>query len=110
MQMLPKLHSHKQYISFTNKYLQDVPTPKAHDDVLARLKLLDLTPIRLLTMPLYSKSRGRPGFAPEDMMRTYVAMVLCGVTSPTDWVNDYLEDKSGFMPSYQAFILVTHLL
>jgi hypothetical protein len=101
--MLPKLYSHNQYINFADKYLQDIPTPKVHDDVLGKLKLLDLTPIRLLTMPSYSKSRGRPAFAPEDMMRTYVAMVLCGVTSPTDWVNDYLEDESGFYAIISGF-------
>ncbi len=101
--MLPELRSHKQYINFTSKYLQNVHTPKAHDDVLPKLKLLDLTPIRLLSMPLYSKSRGRPSFAPEDMMRTYIAMVLCGVTSPTDWVNDYLEDDSGFYAIISGF-------
>jgi len=101
--MLPVLRSHNEYIKFTVKNLQGVHTPKAHDDVLPKLKLLDLTPIRLLTMPLYSKSRGRPSFAPEDMMRTYVAMVLCGVTSPTDWVNDYLEDESGFYAIISGF-------
>ena len=101
--MLPKLYTHNQYINFTHKYLQNVPTPKVHDDVLPKLKLLDLNPIRLLTMPLYSKNRGRPSFAPEDMMRTYVAMVLCGVTSPTDWVNDYLEDESGFYAIISGF-------
>jgi len=60
------------------------------------LKLLDLTPIRLLALPIYSKNYGRPAFAPEDMMRTFVAMTLCGISSPSDWANDYLKDKSGF--------------
>lgn len=101
--MLPELRSHNQYTSFTNKYLQNVPIPKAQDEVLPKLKLLDLTPIRLLTMPLYSRNKGRPSFAPEDMMRTYVAMVLCGVTSPTDWVNDYLKDDSGFYAIISGF-------
>ena len=103
MQMLPGLRSHDEYIKFTGKNLQDVHIPKAHDDVLPKLKLLDLTLVRLLSMPLYSKKQGRPSFAPEDMMRTYVAMVLCGITSPTDWVNDYLEDKSGFYAIISGF-------
>jgi hypothetical protein len=103
MKMLPKLHSHNEYINFTEKNLQDVYIPKAHDDVLPKLKLLDLTPIRLLSLPLYSKDKGRPSFAPEDMMRTYVAMTLCGITSPDEWVKDYLEDKSGFYAIISGF-------
>jgi hypothetical protein len=26
-------------------------------------------------------------------MRTFIAMILCGITSPTDWVNDYLKEE-----------------
>ncbi len=101
--MLPGLRSHDEYIKYTDKNLQGIHIPKAHDDVLPKLKLLDLTPIRLLSLPLYSKDKGRPGFAPEDMMRTYVAMTLCGISSPTDWVNDYLEDESGFYAIISGF-------
>jgi len=93
--VLPNLRSHKEYINFVQQNLNDDNIPKAHDDVSDKLKLLDLTPIRLLALPIY-KNSGRPAFAPEDMMRTYVTMTLCGITSPTKWVNKYLKDKSGF--------------
>jgi len=53
--MLPGLRSHDEYIKFTEKNLQGIYIPKAHDDVLPKLKLLDLTPIRLLSLPLYSR-------------------------------------------------------
>lgn len=96
--MLPVLRSHKEYIRFVDRHIQKVQIPKAHDDAPPKLKLLDLTPLRLLFMPLYSPDFGRPSFAPEDMMRTFIAMTLCGITSPTDWVNDYLKGKSGFLP------------
>jgi hypothetical protein len=102
--MLPSLRSHKQYIRFVDKHIQNVQIPKAHDDVSDKLKLLDLTPLRLLFMPLYSSSFGRPSFAPEDMMRTFMAMTLCGITSPTDWVDDYLKDKSGFYAIISGFL------
>jgi hypothetical protein len=101
--MLPVLRSHKEYISFVNKHIQSVQIPKAHDDVPDKLKLLDLTALRLLFLPLYSSDLGRPGFAPEDMMRTFMAMVLCGISSPTDWVHDYLKDKSGFYAIISGF-------
>lgn len=102
--MLPSLRSHKEFISFVDKHIQSVQIPKAHDDVPDKLKLLDLTPLRLLFLPLYSPNFGRPGFAPEDMMRTFIAMVLCGITSPTEWVNDYLKDKSGFYATISGFL------
>jgi len=102
--MLPVLRSHKEYVKFADRNIQKVQIPKAHDDVLPKLKLLDLTPLRLLFMPLYSSDFGRPSFAPEDMMRTFMAMTLCGITSPTDWVNDYLKDKSGFYATISGFL------
>jgi len=102
--MLPSLRSHKEYISFVDKHIQRVQIPKAHDDVPDKLKLLDLTPLRLLFMPLYSSHLGRPSFAPEDMMRTFIAMVLCGITAPTDWVDDYLKDQSGFYAIISGFL------
>jgi len=102
--MLPSLRSHKEYISFVDKHMQNVQIPKAHDDVSDKLKLLDLTPLRLLFMPLYSSHFGRPSFAPEDMIRTFISMVFCGITSPTDWANDYLKDKSGFYATVSGFL------
>jgi len=90
--MLPSLRSHVEYIQFVDDNLQTVQIPKAHEDVLLKLKLLDLTPLRLLFLPLYCLTLGRIGFPPEDLMRTFIAMVLCGITSPTQWVLKYLQD------------------
>jgi hypothetical protein len=104
MQVLPVLRSHKEYIQFVKKNLDDKYIPKAHEDVFDKLKLLDLTPIRLIALNLYSPESGRPASAPEDMMRTYVAMILCGITSPTDWVNKYLKDESGFYAIISGFM------
>jgi len=102
--VLPNLRSHKEYIEFVQQNLDDDKIPKAYEDVPDKLKLLDLTPIRLLALPIYSSDSGRPAFAPEDMMRTYIAMTLCRITSPTDWVNKYLKDKSGFYAIISGFV------
>lgn len=104
MQVLPNLRSHKEYIEFVQKNLDDKSIPKVHEDVFDKLKLLDLTPIRLLALPIYSSKNGRTAFAPEDMMRTYITMTLCGITSPTDWVDKYLKDKSGFYAIISGFM------
>ena len=51
--MIASLRSHKEYIQFVNKHLQTVQIPKAHEKVVMKLKLLDLTPLRLLFLPMY---------------------------------------------------------
>jgi hypothetical protein len=103
MQVLPSLRSHDEYIKFVKQNLNDDNIPRVHDDVPNKLKLLDLTPFRLLSLKLYSSKLGRTAFAPEDMMRTFVTMTLCGISSPTDWANDYLKDKSGFYAIISGF-------
>jgi len=102
--MLPALRSHEQYVKFSNKLIENIHIPKVHDDVPSKLMLIDLTPLRILFTTLYSSHQGRPAYAPEDMMRTFIAMVLCGISSPTDWVNDYLKDKSGFYAVISGFL------
>jgi len=104
IQMLPSLRSHREYIHFASKHLETVHTPKAHEKVFEKLKLLDLTPLRLLFLPLYCLHLGRPGYAPEDMMRSFVAMVLCGIYSPEAWVNDCLKDTDGFYAIISGFL------
>lgn len=102
--MLPPLRSHKEYIKFVDENLGNIQIPEAHNDVAAKLKLLDLTPLRLLFLPLYCLTFGRIGFAPENLIRCFIAMVLCGISSATDWVNDYLKDKSGFYAIISGFL------
>lgn len=102
--MLPSLRSHREYIHFVNKHLETVHIPKVHEKVFEKLKLLDLTPLRLVFLPLYCLHLGRPGYAPEDMLRSFVAMVFCGVCSPDTWVNDYLKDTNGFYAIISGFL------
>jgi hypothetical protein len=104
MQVIAKLRSHKEYIEFVDKHVQSTPIPKAHEDVFMRLKLLDLTPLRLLFLPLYCSDNGRPGYPPEDLMRSLIAMVLCGIYSIDEWVNKYLKDKHGFYAVISGFL------
>ena len=69
--MLPSLRSHEDYIKFLSEQLNNVKVPEADKDVVDNLKRLDLTPIRLLFLPLYCLSFGRIGFAPEDLFRCF---------------------------------------
>lgn len=78
--MLPTLLSHNQYLQFVSEQLKTSQGPKAHQQVPEKLALLELTPIRLLVL---DTDAGRPAFAPEAMLRTFMAMLFCGITSPT---------------------------
>ena len=98
--MLRPLRAHDEYVEFVNAQLASIPIPKAHEEVPAKLALLDLTPIRVLVLDFYSSDVGCPAYPPEDMMRTFMAMVFCGITSPTEWAEDYLKDPSlSFYPA-----------
>jgi|AP82_1055514.scaffolds.fasta_scaffold24502_1 hypothetical protein len=101
--MLPSLTSHCDYVFFVNDSLKSIEIPKAHTPVPEKLALLDLTPIRLLMLDLYCPEKGRIGYAPEDLLRTFLAMVFCGITSPSTWVEDYLQDSSGFYATISGF-------
>jgi hypothetical protein len=102
--MLPALRYHQEYLEFVNNHLPQTTIPKAHEHVVEKLKLIDLTPIRLLLLPFYSPSFGRLSYAPEDVFRCFLAMILCGITSPTDWVNKHLTDKNGFYATISGFL------
>jgi len=101
--MLPSLRSHDEYIEFVTEQMASVTVPKVHQGVQSQLALLDLTPIRVLMLDLYCPTHGRVGFAPEDLLRTYLAMILCSVTSPSQWVRHYLSDSSGFYATVSGF-------
>ena len=72
--MLPSLTSHCDYVFFVNDSLKSIEIPKAHTPVPEKLALLDLTPIRLLMLDLYCPEKGRIGYAPEDLLQTFLAM------------------------------------
>ena len=81
--MLPTLLSHNQYLQFVSEQLKTSQGPKADQQVPEKLAFLELTPIRLLVLDLYTTDAGRPAFAPEAMLWTFMAMLFCGITSPT---------------------------
>ena len=99
--MLPSYQrSHQEYIDFVKSY--DCPRPARHAWVMPALFLCDLTIVRFMMFFTYS-ALGRPGWAPEDLFRSMLAMVLCCITSFEDWVTKMREEPyyaviSGFNP------------
>ncbi len=99
--MLPShTRSHREYVDFVSS--QKCPLPARHLWVRQALFLCDLTIVRFMMFFTYSMF-GRPAWAPEDIFRSMLAMVLCGITSFEIWVDKMREQTfyaviSGFHP------------
>jgi hypothetical protein len=96
--MLTEQPSHPEYTHFVQTLLAivypDGPPPiHAHiaTMIMSRFSgsrkagLVDLTPMRKIIEKIYS-ALGRPARVPENMLRSFLVMVLCGYTSITEWV------------------------
>ena len=93
--------SHQQYVDFVSSV--NCTIPACHWWVQQALLLCDLTIVRFMMLFTYSLSLGRPAWPPEDIFRSILAMVLCGITSIEVWVDKMREQQfyaviSGFHP------------
>lgn len=101
--ILPPLRSHDQYVLFVRQSLRGVSIPCRHLHVKNVLSLLNLDSFRPIVAHLYSKDMGAVAIAPEDMLRSLLAMTLCQVSSFDIWV-DMMRSQpfyaviSGFQP------------
>ena len=91
-----------------------ISIPCRHHHVAYVLELLDLTGLRPLVQQLYSPTLGAPAKAPEDMLRSLLAMVLCGVFSIDVWVDTmrshpFYAVVSGFDPQDVPGVGTFHL-
>jgi len=101
--MLKPSRSHQDYVTFVRTRLATEKEPARHLPAKAKLLLLDLTLARPILTLLYA-TEGRPGIPPEDLFRSLIAMLLCGITSIDAWVAQMRADPfyaiiSGFAPT-----------
>src|SRR5207249_1769105 len=80
-----------------------IAEPERHLPAKEALLVLDLSGLRPLVEPLYSPRLGAPARPPEDLLRSLVAMTLCGVDSFDVWVErmqmqPFYAVISGFAP------------
>ncbi|MFQ5753421.1 MAG: transposase [bacterium] len=100
--MLPcDTRKHKEYVEYVSSHSFAIPA--RHLWVLHALSLCDLTIVRFMMFFTYSISLGRPAWPPEDIFRSMLAMVLCGITAFEVWVTKMREEPfyaiiSGFHP------------
>jgi hypothetical protein len=83
--MLRPSRSHQDYVDFVQRETRTLSILKRHYPAKGKLLLLDLTPIIPILAALYATG-GRPAVQPEDLLRSLLAMMLCGYTSITLWV------------------------
>lgn len=100
--MLKPSRSHQEYVTFVYRTHATVSIPNRHLHVRTKLRDLDLTPAIPLLAPLYAAG-GRPAVPPEDLLRSLIAMMLCGETAIDDWVqmmrdHEFYAVISGFDP------------
>ncbi|UCC61766.1 MAG: hypothetical protein JSV36_13305, partial [Anaerolineae bacterium] len=101
--MLKPSRSHQDYIAFVRRQVAQVSEPARHLPAKAKLLLLDLT-LAIPILALLYATDGRPAIPPEDMLRSLIAMMLCGITSIDVWVAKMREQPfyaiiSGFAPT-----------
>jgi len=101
--MLRPSRSHADYVAFVHAQMGGVREPDRHLPAEAKLLLLDLSQAVPILALLYATT-GAPAVPPEDLLRSLIAMMLCGVTSIDVWVALMRDEPfyaiiSGFDPS-----------
>lgn len=98
--------THKQYVRFVGrkaKHHGGLHTNHRHYQVWRKLKAANLDPAYAILAALLCSGQGRPARQPVCMLRSCLAMMLCGVTSFSQWVQMMRHDPfyaliSGFEP------------
>jgi hypothetical protein len=104
--MIPPPFPHKHYIRFVRnkaRHYGGLRTDHRHFQVWVKLKESNLETAYAILAPLYAGGKGRPARHPVCMLRSCLAMMLCGVTSFTVWVQMMHDEPfyaliSGFHP------------
>lgn len=104
--MIPPLFSHKQYVRFVRQQARrhgGLRTTHRHYHVWHKLRATNLDGAYPILAGLYSADWGRLARHPVCMLRSCLAMMLCGITNFDDWVALMRDDPfhaliSGFDP------------
>ena len=104
--MLPPLFTHQRYLRFVRKQARrhgSLRIKHRHFRVWRKLQRTNLDKTYPLLASLYDPDQGRPARPPTCMLRSWLAMMECGVTSVDVWVPLMHDDPfhaiiSGFDP------------
>jgi hypothetical protein len=87
--MIPPLFSHKQYVRFVRQQARrygGLRTTHRHYHVWRKLQATNLDAAYPILAGLYCAGWGRVARHPVCMLRSCLAMMLCGITNFDDWV------------------------
>lgn len=72
---------------------EDPSQLKFHEEVINKVYLLDLDPLREYLTSMYASFKERPATDPIAMLRSLVVMTECKVTGVTQWVRDLERNR-----------------
>jgi hypothetical protein len=104
--MIRPTRTHQQYLEFfqTHREQLDVKVPHTATAVWCKFRRTDLSAAYPILARLYDPAQGRPARPPEDMLRAWLLMLECHVTSVEVWVQRLREQPiyallCGFEPN-----------
>jgi len=103
--MIRPSRSHTQYLELfqTRRAQLDLKIPDDETPLWCKFRRLKLSPAHPILARLYDARQGRPARPPEDMLRSWLLMLECHITSVEVWVKRLNEQPryalmSGFAP------------
>src|SRR3972149_1898200 len=103
--MIHPARSHSQYLEFVQTRREHLAVKVPHDatPLWCKFRHTDLSAAYPILARLYTPDRGRPAHRPDDMLRSWLLMLECHITSVAVWVHRLHEQPfyallSGFDP------------
>src|SRR3972149_698773 len=104
--MIRPTRTHRQYLEFvqTRREQLDVKVPHDATSLWCKFRRTDLSAAYPILARLYDPTHGRPAQPPQDMLRAWLLMLECHITSVEVWVQRLREQPfyallSGFAPN-----------
>ena len=91
--MIRPTRTHRQFLEFFQARREQLKVKVPHDatDLWCKFRRLDLSAAHPILARLYSPDQGRPGCPPVDLLRSWLLMLECHITSVPVWVHRLKE-------------------
>ena len=91
--MIQPLRTHSQYLDFvqTRRAAHDIKVPHDGTGLWCKFRHTDLSATYPILARLYVADQGRPARRPDDLLRAWLLMLECHITSPNVWVQRLRE-------------------
>ena len=105
--MIRPPRTHSQYLDCFQSFRAQLDIKIPHDQTAlwCKFRHTDLFAAHPILARLYSPDHGRPAYPPEDMLRSWLVMLECQITSLDAWVDRMRSEPfyallSGFAPNH----------